>query len=181
MRTIGRLASLALLFASALALAQADAPKRDPMRHFFAPSLGDLQAEAQEARNAGKRAILVMFMWDDCPYCERMKANVLSLPAVQEHYRRQFAVLAVDTRGAIALTDFAGRQLTEREFTRAQGIKVTPTMVFYDFDGKPLVRFAGEIRDADEFMLLGDFVASGAYRTRSVAEFKQSAASRKGS
>ena len=180
MRTLARFASLALL-ASSLALAQGQAPKRDPMAHFFAPSLGDLQAEAKEARDAGKRAMFVMFMWDDCPYCTRMKANVLSLPEVQEFYRQRFAALAIDTRGAVPVTDFTGRQLTEREFARAQGIKVTPTMVFYDFDGKPLARFAGEIRDPQEFILLGEFVATGAYRTGSFAEYKQSAASRKGS
>lgn len=181
MRLLGHLASLALVVVSTLALAQANAPKRDPMQHFFAPSLGDLQAEAVDARSAGKDAVFVMFMRDDCPYCERMKANVLSAPGVQEFYRKRFAVLAVDTRGAIPLTDFAGKQLTEREFTVAQGIRVTPTMVFYDFDGKPLARFSGEIRDAKEFILLGDFVSTGAYRTRSFAEYKQSAASRKGS
>jgi thioredoxin-related protein len=181
MYTLRRLASLALVLASTLVLAQANAPRRDPMQHFFSPSLGDLQAEALEARSAGKHALFVMFMRDDCPYCERMKANILSVPGVQDFYRKHFAALAVDTKGAVPMLDFAGKPLTEREFTVAQGVRVTPTMVFYDFDGKPLARFSGEIRDAKEFMLLGDFVSTGAYRTRSFAEYKQSAASRKGS
>ncbi len=170
-----------LLLVPALAFAQAAGPMRDPMQHFFSPTLGDLQAEAAAARAAGKQALFVMYLRDDCPYCERMKANILSRPDVQAHYRKHFAVLAVDTRGSAPIVDFAGRPATtERDFARAQGVRVTPTLAFYDLDGKPLAQVAGEIRTADEFVLLGDFVASGAYRKHSFAEYKQSAGNNKG-
>jgi hypothetical protein len=36
----------------------------------------------------------------------------------------------------------------------------------------------GEIRSTEEFMLLGDFVASGAYARMKFADFKQAARSR---
>jgi thioredoxin-related protein len=182
MRPLRRRALAALLLAPALAGAQsATAAKRDPMKHFFALSFGDLKAEAAEARAAGKRAMFVMYTRDDCPYCERMKRDVLALEPVQDYYRREFAVLAVDLRGAVPLVDFAGRATTEKAFGAAQGVKLTPTIVFYDFDGKPLARHAGEIRDPREFLLLGEFVASGAYRSGTFAEFKQASGSRKGS
>jgi thioredoxin-related protein len=177
MRVFRRLALVSLLLLPALLLAQGPGPKRDPMQHFFTPSLGDLQAEAAEARAKGRRAVFIMYMRDDCPYCERMKANVLSLPAVQDYYRRHFAVLAIDTRGAVPIVDFAGRPTTERDFTDAQGVKGTPTIIFYGFEGRPLARMNGQIRDVEVFMLLGEFVASGAHRTQSFAEFR----SKKGS
>jgi thioredoxin-related protein len=183
MRLACRLLALAAL-ALAPALTAADAPvvaKRDPMQHFFAPSLGDLKAEAAEARAAGKRAVFVMYMRDDCPYCERMKRDVLSRPAVQDYYRREFTVLAVDVKGAVPVVDFAGRSSTEKAFAAAQGVKLTPTIVFYDLDGAPLARHRGEIRDPAEFLLLGRYVASGAYRTRSFAEYKHSTGNKKGS
>jgi thioredoxin-related protein len=151
------------------------------MRHFFSPTLGDLKAEAADARAAGKRAVFVMYVRDDCPYCERMKRDVLSLEAVQDYYRREFAVLAVDIRGAVPIVDFAGRSTVEKSFAAAQGVTFSPVIVFYDFDGKPLARQNGEIRDRREFLLLGEFVASGAYRTRSFAEYKQSMGNWKGS
>jgi thioredoxin-related protein len=183
MRLFRRLLALAaLLLAPVLAAADAaGGAKRDPMQHFFTPSLGDLKAEAAEARTAGKHAVFVMYVRDDCPYCERMKRNVLALEPVQDYYRANFAVLAVDLKGAIPIVDFAGQATTEKAFGGAQGIKFTPTIVFYDFDGRPLARHRGEIRDAAEFLLLGRFVASGAYRTHSFAEYKQSSGSRKGS
>jgi len=45
---------------------------------------------------------------------------------------------------------------------------------FYGVDGTLLATRAGAIYDPAEFMLLGDYVASGAYRTTSFAVYKQS-------
>ena len=148
---------------------------RDPMQHFFTPTLGDLQAELGDAQQAGKQAAFVMYMRDDCPYCERMKKNILSRPDVQDWYRQRFAVLAVDIKGAVPISDFGGRATTEKAFALAQGVKYTPVIMFYDLNGKPLTRVDGEIRTTEEIMLLGEFVASGAYARMNFTDFKQAA------
>jgi thioredoxin-related protein len=176
MRPSRRAFVLAALLSPALALAQA--PGRDPMQHFFVPTLGDLKADLEEARRDAKQAAFVMYMRDDCPYCERMKRNILSQPAVQDWYRRRFALVAVDTKGAVPITDFAGRATTEKDFALAQGVKFTPAIVFYDLAGKPLTRVDGEIRTTEEFMLLGEFVATGAYARMKFADFKRAARTR---
>jgi len=141
------------------------------MQHFFSPTLGDLALEAADARSTGKHAVLIMYTRDDCSYCERMKANILALQGIQDYFRKNFALLAIDTRGAVPITDFAGKPTTERRFAQAQGVKLTPTLVFYGFDGAPLARVAGEIRAPQEFVLLGEFVATGAYRKTSFTEY----------
>jgi thioredoxin-related protein len=173
MRPSRRLVLLAALLIPAAV--QAAGAARDPMQHFFTPTLGDLKAELDDAQRAGKRAAFVMYVRDDCPYCERMKKNILSRPGVQDAYRSQFAVLAVDIKGAVPITDFAGRPTTEKAFALAQGVKFTPVIIFYGLDGKPLTRVDGEIRSVEEFMLLGEFVASGAYTKMKFAEFRQAA------
>jgi thioredoxin-related protein len=181
MLPLRRLLALAALLLAPV-LAAADSPfgaKRDPLARFFSPNLGDLRAEAADARAAGKRAVFVMYMRDDCPYCERMKRDVLSLEKVQDYYREHFAVLAVDVKGAVPIVDLAGAATTEKAFAAAQKITLTPTIVFYDFDGRPLARHRGEIRDPAELLLLGRFVASGAHRTHSFAEYRQSPGTRK--
>ena len=167
-------------FAPALAPAQLPAlygTQRDPMQHFFSPSLGDLRAELADAKRAGKQAAFFMYVRDDCLYCERMKQNILSLSGVQAYYRKHFAVLAVDIRGSVPISDFAGKPTTEQAFAAAQGVKFTPVIIFYGFDGKPLTRIDGEIRSAEDFVQLGDFVLSGAYKTMKFADFQQSTSS----
>jgi len=174
MRPTRRLVVLAALFFPALAAAQG-AATRDPMQHFFTPTLGDLQAELGDAKRAGKQAAFVMYVRDDCPYCERMKKNILSRPDVQDWYRQRFAVLAVDIKGAVPISDFGGRATTEKAFALAHGAEYTPVIMFYDLNGKPLTRVDGEIRTTEEFMLLGEFVASGAYARMKFADYKQAA------
>ncbi|MCC6609293.1 MAG: thioredoxin fold domain-containing protein [Burkholderiales bacterium] len=160
------------LCALALGLAAGAAQARDPIDHFFQPFLGDLKAELAEAQAAGKKGVMIMYHFEGCPACEWMKANILSREDVQAFYRARFQLLAIDTLGALPITDFTGREWTEKAFARSIPIVGTPTFVFYGLDGEPLARHVGKVADPAEFMLLGEFVASGAHRRQSFAEYK---------
>jgi len=161
------LAALALLCALAPAAAGG-------WENFFELSLGDLRAEAAEAKKSGKQGLVVMYHFEDCPYCARMKSEVLSRPEVQAWYRKHFRAIAVDTRGALEVTGFSGKALAEKEFARAAGVRATPSFQFFAPDGALLATHAGAIYDPAEFMLLGEYVASGAYRNASFAAYRQS-------
>jgi thioredoxin-related protein len=164
-----RRALAALLLAFALAPAQA----AEDWERFFELSFGDLRAEAADAKKAGKQALLVMYHFEACPYCARMKRDVLSRPEVQAHFRARFRAVALDTRGAQEVTGFDGKGLPENAFARAAGVRATPTFRFHAADGALLAEHRGAIADPAEFMQLGDYVASGAYRSASFAAYKQ--------
>jgi thioredoxin-related protein len=140
---------------------------------FFDANLGDLRADLAEARKAGKKAILLVFEQEGCPGCLYMHRNVLSRPDVQHFYRRHFYNFAIDIRSAVSLKDFGGRDSTEQGYSRAIGVKGTPTFAFYDLDGLEVVRMIGVIKEPAEFLLLGEFVASGAYKGSRFADFKR--------
>ena len=161
------LATLLLVFA----LSPANAA--EGWDRFFELSFGDLRAEAADAKRDGK-LVVVMYHFDDCPYCARMKREVLSRPEVQAQYRKAFRAIAIDTRGSQQITGFDGRSLPENEYARAAGIRATPTFAFHGVDGALLATHAGAIYDPAEFLLLGEYVASGAYRNASFATYKQS-------
>jgi len=163
-------------FLAALLLLAAVAPARaaEGWERFFELSFGDLRAEAADARKDGKLGLVVMYHFEECPYCERMKREVLSRPEVQAHYRKSFRAIAIDTRGSQPITGFDGRELPENRYAQAIGVRATPTFQFYGVDGTLLATRAGAIYDPAEFMLLADYVASGAYRTTSFAAYKQS-------
>ena len=161
---------LALLFALAIAPAHA----ADGWEKFFELSFGDLRAEAVEAGKAGQHGLVLMYHFEECPYCARMKRDVLSRPEVQAWYRKHFRAIAVDTRGSQEVTGFAGKALPEKDFARAAGMRATPSFQFYAPDGTLLVTHAGAIYDPADFMLLGEYVASGAHRNTSFTAYKQS-------
>lgn len=163
-----------LLFAAALVVAAAGyaADARDPETHFFNLNTGDLKAELADAKHATKNAIFLMFEQEGCPGCLYMKRNVLNRADVQTFYRQRFLNFSVDIHGAVPIKDFAGRDFTEKTYSQSLGITATPTFAFYDLEGKEIVRIVGPIRDAAEFLLLGEFVASGAYKTRQFADYR---------
>jgi thioredoxin-related protein len=139
---------------------------------FFTLSLNDLPAELAEARKAGKQGMLLVYQMDDCPYCERMKKDILSRTDVQKWYGERFAAYTIDIKGATELVDFKGRKTTEGRYAREALVRGTPTLDFYDIRGQLVARVPGEIRDAQTFLALGDWVASGAHARQTFEQYR---------
>jgi thioredoxin-related protein len=148
---------------------------------FFNLNMGDLKTELADARKDGKKALLVMFEQEGCPYCLQMKRTILNRKNVQDYYRANFATLALDIWSSVPVRDFANGEQTEKAFAQSSKVKVTPTFVFYDLSGNEVARVAGTVDTPEEFLLLGEFVASGAYRTRTFAQYKRDKPTLKGS
>jgi thioredoxin-related protein len=151
------------------------AETRDPMNHFFQPKFGDFQAELDVAKSQGKKGIFLFFEMDECPFCERMKTTILNQPAVQDYYREHFLLYPVDVNGDTEITDFQGKAMAEKAFAFGHRVRATPTMLFFDLDGKLVARYTGPTKDKDEFLLLGKYVAEGAYASMPFVKYRQSA------
>ena len=149
------------------------AETRDPINHFFQPKFGDFQAELDTAKQQGKKGIFLFFEMDDCPFCERMKTTILNQADVQDAFRAQFLVYSIDVNGDTQMTDFQGKAQTEKAFAFTHRVRATPTMLFFDLDGKLVTRHTGPTKDKAEFLLLGKFVVDGAYTTQSFTKYKQ--------
>lgn len=148
-----------------------------PVGEFFDQSFGDFSEELENARDQGKKGILIMFEMDECPFCHRMKTTVLNRADVQKYFGENFLVFPVDIEGDIEMTDFGGATTTMKEFAFKQHrVRATPVFQFFDLSGKPIKRgrFTGATRDADEFLLLGKFVVEGHFRNISFTKFKRS-------
>lgn len=167
------LLALLLLGPAGFIGAQSGVATRDADSYFFEANTGDLKAELAEAKAAGKKAVLLMYEQEGCPGCLFMKQNVLNRVDVQDLYHRHFTSFTVDINGAVPLKDFAGRDITEKALALRSKTRATPTFVFHDMAGTEIVRMTGPVRDPEEFKLLGEFVASGAYKQRQFAEHKQ--------
>lgn len=130
---------------------------------FFDTSLGDFAVELKTAQQQGKLGVLVMFETEACPFCRRMREQVLNQAEVQGYYRKHFNIFAVDLNGSIEVTDFTGKEMTEKAFGRSWRVRGTPTFLFVSPEGKELARYTGATRDIAEFMALGRYVAEGHY------------------
>ncbi|WP_310447035.1 thioredoxin family protein [Thiobacillus sp.] len=153
--------------------ASAWAETRDPGTHFFQSNFGDLKAELATAKAQGKKGVFLFFEMDDCPFCARMKSTILNQTDAQDAYRAAFLVYTIDVNGDSALTDFQGRETTEKAFALENRVRATPTLLFFNLDGKLVTRFTGPTKDKAEFLLLGRYVSDGAYATRTFTQYKQ--------
>lgn len=149
------------------------AETRDPGNFFFQPKFGDLQADLQEAKKQGKKGIFLFFEMDACPFCERMKSTILNQSDVQDAFRAQFLLYSIDVNGDTEMTDFQGKHTTEKDFAFGLRVRATPTLLFFDLDGKLVTRHTGPTKDKAEFLLLGQYVVEGAYATQPFVKYKQ--------
>jgi thioredoxin-related protein len=162
------------LLVCSLVATQATAESRDPESFFFNESFGDFEEELVNAKDEGKKGVLLMFQQADCPYCHRMRMTVLNQKRVQDYYREKFLIFHVDIEGDIEITDFNGQQLLEKDFAfRKNRVRATPVFAFYDLNGKRVARYTGATTDVDEFMLLGKYVVDGKYNTMSFNRYKR--------
>ena len=153
--------------------APVQAETRDPANHFFQPKFSDFQAELDVAKQQGKKGIFLFFEMDECPFCERMKTTILNQPDVQDAYRAKFLLYPIDVNGDTEMTDFQGKRLTEKAFAFAHRVRATPTLLFFDLDGKLVARHTGPTKDKAEFLLLSQFGAEGAYETQPFTKYKK--------
>lgn len=166
---------LFLGFALALSFGIASANEFcDPHECFFDTNFGEFNEELLAAREEGKKALLLVFEMDECPWCARMHATVLNRKQVQDYYHEQFKIFRVDVNGDIEITDFHGKTWRESDFTyEKMGVRATPVYLFVNLEGEEIARLTGPTASVDEFLLLGKYVSEGHYESTTFSQFKR--------
>lgn len=163
-----------VLFSCLTQLAMATEKPRDPYKHFFNETWNDFQEEMQNARDAGKKGVMIFFEMDECPFCHYMKMNVLNQPRVQEYYRKNFLLFNVDIEGDIEVKNFKGKTMKQKEFAfKENRVRATPVFAFFDLEGNRIFRYTGKTKGPDEFLWLADFVTSGTYKNMPYSKYKR--------
>ena len=141
---------------------------------FFDQTFGDFSEELVLAKEEGKKGVFIFFEMDECPFCHRMKTTILNQPQVIAYYKKHFKIFHVDIEGDVEMTDFQGNVTTQKDFAFKQHrVRATPVLAFFDLSGQRITRYTGPTSSLDEFMLLGEFVVSDAYKETSFTRFKR--------
>lgn len=163
-----------LLLISLILTSQANAAPRDPYKYFFNETWGDFKEELANAKEQGKKGILIFFEMDECPFCHYMKKNVINQSEVQEYYRRHFLNFSVDIEGDVEMVNLKGKTTRQKDFAfREFRVRATPVIMIIGLDGKPIHRHTGKTSGVGEFMLMGKYIVDGHYKTTSFTRFKR--------
>jgi thioredoxin-related protein len=145
-----------------------DTPLTEPLEHpeWFKQGFLDLPQDLADARAAGKRGLILYFGQARCAYCKMLLQHALALPDVQAYARAHFDVVPIDIWGLQEVTDIDGRVVTERDFAVREGLNFTPSLVFYDAQGRMALRLRGyyppyKLRAALEFVADGHHLREG--------------------
>ena len=137
-RTMTRRDLLALL-PTAVTLCAAQGPARaeavlgdDGLYHqpWFLNSFLDLREDLDNAASEGKR-LAIMWELRGCPYCRETHLVNFADPGITEYVRANFEILQLNLLGARKVTDFDGKELTEKELAERYAIRFTPTFQFF--------------------------------------------------
>ncbi len=175
----GRRAAVAALagLAAAGALAQAapavrPAPQPSPhaidVPRWFTNSLLDIPDEVREARAQGRRVMLYVGQ-DGCPYCKALLKGHFGPGALAEKAQKHFVAIALNLWGDLDVTWIDGVTRSEKALARHLGVQFTPTLLFFDTDGRLVQRLDGYLAP-ERFAVLMDFVIERREQTLSLAE-----------
>lgn len=96
------------------------------------PRPDSLHTHAQQANARGEPLVLLVSL-PGCPYCELVRRNYL-IPLRESEKLPALQIDTTDRQNRIA--DFEGKASTGHDLARAWGVKVTPTVLFFDARGK---------------------------------------------
>ena len=180
----GRFCRILLLTACVLSLNCSYAEKDDPFLEFddtlleealvypdwFKISLGDLNEDISEAAAAGKSGIMVYFGQKLCAYCEQFLKENIGAPDIERYIREHYDIIPIDIWGIEDIVDTNGETYTERDLSLRYKTNFTPSLVFYDLDGKPVFRLRGYYPPY-KFRAALNYVTEGFYKEETFKEY----------
>ncbi len=149
-----------------------DSPLREAISlpDWFKMSFLELQEDLADARKNGKRGIIIYFGQKRCPYCKAQLENNWGQKDILNYTLRYFDVIAIDVRGQKPVIDLQGREWTEKTWSVAQDTNFTPSLIFYDLQGREALRLRG-YRPPYQFRAALEYVADGHYREESFRDY----------
>jgi thioredoxin-related protein len=149
-----------------------DRPLEEPFEYpeWFKKSFLDLPEDLEEALDAGKQGIMVYFGQQRCAYCHKLMEVNFGLADIVEYTRRHFDVIPIHVWGVDEVTSIDGSVLTERELALGKDTNFTPSILFYDREGKEALRLRGYYPPY-QFRAALEYVADGHYKRETFRDY----------
>jgi len=124
---------------------------------WFKESFLNFPDDIAEAKAAGKR-VVVFFHQEGCPYCNALVERNLAQKDIAEKVKKNFDVIGINMWGDREVTYVNGKHYIEKTLAEALKVQFTPTLLFYDENGKIVLRLNG-YRSPSKFTVDLDYVA----------------------
>lgn len=130
--------------------------------------------EALEIAKQEDKHAFIFFTTSWCGFCKKMEKLTFPDPEVFELMNEEFALAKVDgdSRNKVKVADKDGNmiEMSEKQLTRALGVRGFPTILFIEPGGKGIGPLSGYLT-ADQFEVALKYVSSKAYESMSFKDF----------
>jgi len=142
-----------------------DFPLNDPLKYpkWFKESFLDLPEDLKESIGNGKKGIIIYFGQKRCPYCQMLMEVNFKQKEIAQYTQEHFDVIPVDIWSVEEMTDMKGNILTQSEYAKRENTSFTPSLMFFDADGKLAMKLRGYYPPY-QFMAALQYVAEGHYK-----------------
>lgn len=103
------------------------------------PYARDFQKDAQSARDKNG-VVLVIFSGAFCSYCETVLNEFLIPMSRNADYQSKLVIRKVETSSTLELKDFQGHKTPHRKFAGQSGVRMVPTVMVFDSEGRQLAK-----------------------------------------
>lgn len=139
---------------------------------WFKASFLDLSEDVDEATDAN-RHVMVYFHQNGCPYCAKLVKDNFTNEQVVTRLKNHFDVIETNMWGDRELTDLKGDDYTEKEFSAKMRVQFTPTVLFFDHNGRIVLRLNG-YQSSEKLIRALDYVSGKYYFKTSFARYLNS-------
>ena len=137
--------------------AYAPSPHAIDVPAWFTESFLDFREDIPDAAKQGKR-LMVYFGQDGCPYCKALMKVNFGNAQIVAMTRRHFVAIALNIWGDREVTWIDGRRMTEKALATTLRVQYTPTLLFFDEEGRIALRLNGYV-PPERFRIALDYVA----------------------
>ncbi len=111
---------------------------------WFKDGFLEFNEDIKEAAAAGKR-LMIVFTQPGCPYCNALVERNLSQKEIEQKVRKHFDAIALNMWGDREVTFTDGQPYTEKTIAEKLKVQFTPTVLFFNEQGKIILRLNGYI------------------------------------
>ncbi|VAW95143.1 thioredoxin SoxW [hydrothermal vent metagenome] len=111
---------------------------------WFKQGFLDFNEDVKDAAKVGKR-LMIIFTQPGCPYCNALVERNLSQKKIEQKVRKNFDSIAINMWGDREVTFTDGKIYTEKTISEKLKVQFTPTVLFFNEQGKTILRLNGYI------------------------------------
>lgn len=149
-----------------------DFPLEDIIQYpgWFKKSFLDLDEDLEEAVSEGKKGLVVYFGQKRCAYCKMLMDVNFGQEDIVHYMQTNFDLVPIDIWSPEEITDPHGNTTTQRQYSISLNTNFTPSLVFYDAEGRIALRLRGYYPPY-QFRAAIEYVADGHYKRESLATY----------